>query len=355
MIFSPVDPRFEFFSDVRVAYSAYPSPETLNNFGPYPAPGSQPSSVVSTVENGNVLEESNALLVDAKMYASMNNVSVDEALRRLKLQDKIGDLNAQLIDNEKDTFAGLWIEHQPDYRVVVRLTQAAESIVLSYIADSTLANIIDLSPAETNLQELEESQTQITQICNKLGIICNSSINIKENLVELFVTDSTYLETTLQTTQTQLPSNVKVMEVSELPKEVQDIYGGVTLDLTPGIPWCTAGFSVIDSNGAKGITTAGHCENNLYYDGTLVPFMAGTPGGDLDIQWHRGDQAFVVKNWIFDGNYGRSILGQKFRENQVVGFFVCKYGMTTGPACATIGSTTVNGVNVRVDYTLSMG
>lgn len=357
VVFSlPAWPQIAAFSNIGVAYSAYPPPampasnSELTDSEPYPAPGSLPQSSISTTEDSVVVEESSALLVDAEVYASMNNVSLEEALRRLKLQNEIGNLNAQLSENEKGTFAGLWIEHQPNYRVVVRLTQMVESIILPYVENSQLADIIDLSPAETSLQELEKSQSQITQICNKLGILCDSSINIKENFVELYVTDSTYLETTLHAAQIQLPANIQVVEVSELPKEVEDIYGGVTLELNSGTPWCTAGFSVIDSNGVKGITTAGHCDNDLYYDGTPVPFVSGTTGGDFDIQWHRGDQAFVVKNWIYDGTYGRSILGQVFRENQAVGFFVCKYGITTGPACAYIGSTTVNGVNVRVDY-----
>ncbi len=355
VFFLPEWPQIAAFSDVGVAYSAYPPPpipagnSALSDSEPYPAPGSLPQLPISTTEDRIVVEESSALLVDAEIYASMNNVSLEEAVRRLKLQNEIGNLNARLSENEKETFAGLWIEHQPNYRVIVRLTQIVESIILPYVENSQLENIIDFSSAETSLQKLEESQSQITQICNKLGILCNSSINIKENFVELYVTDSTYLETTLQAAQTQLPANIQVVEVSELPREVQDIYGGVTLELNSGSPLCTAGFSVIDSNGVKGITTAGHCDNDLYYDGTSVPFVSGTEGGDFDIQWQRGDQAFVVKNWMYDGNYGRSILRQVFRENQAVGFFVCKYGITTGPACAYISSTTVNGVNVRVD------
>jgi hypothetical protein len=356
IVFSlPAWPQIAAFSDIGVAYSAYPPPATpagnseLTDSEPYPAPGSLPQSSISTTEDSVVVVASSALLVDAEVYASMNNVSLEEALRRLKLQNEIGNLNAQLSENEKGTFAGLWIEHQPNYRVIVRLTQIVESIILPYVGNSHLADMIDLSPAETSLQELEESQSQITKICKKLGILCNSSINIKENFVELYVTDSTYLETTLQAAQTQLPANIQVIEVSELPKDVQSIYGGVTLKDDSGIPRCTAGFSVMDSNDVKGITTAGYCRDELYYIGTKLPWVNGTLGGDFDIQWHRGDHAFVVKNWIYDGTYGRNILFQMFRENQAVGFFVCKYGMTTGPACACIGSTTFNGVNVRVD------
>jgi hypothetical protein len=342
ILFSPKWPSITGFSDVGVAYSAYPPPSTPTASDPYPPPGSMPKSSISTAG------DSSALLIDAKVYASMNNVSIDEALRRLKLQDKIGELNDQLAENEKGTFAGLWIEHQPDYRVIVRLTKIAESVILPYIEDSSLANIVELSPADVSLEELEESQSQVAQISKELGFPFNSSINVKENFVELYVTDPPHLEASLQAAQIQLPANVQVVKVSELPKEVQDIYGGVKLDELNTGRYCTSGFSVINGNGVKGITTAGHCPNNLYFGGILVPFMSGTPGGNYDIQWNRGDQSFVVKDWMFDGNFGRSILNLKFWENQVVGDFVCKYGVTTSYGCAYIGSTTFNGVDVVV-------
>ena len=46
-----------------------------------------------------------------------------------------------------------------------------------------------------------------------------------------------------------------------------NIYGDLALSL------CTSGFSVKNSAGAKGITTAGHCGNNLSYDGTNLPYF----------------------------------------------------------------------------------
>jgi hypothetical protein len=81
----------------------------------------------------------------------------------------------------------------------------------------------------------------------------------------------------------------------------------------------------------------------------LLPFQAGTTGGDFDIQWHRADQAFKVSGRTEDGIGGRTILGEKLRVEQVVGAFVCKYGKVTGRGCGYIGEVYVNGTNVRVD------
>ncbi len=155
--------------------------------------------------------------------------------------------------------------------------------------------------------------------------------------------DPFQVDTSLQAAGLHLPSNTQVIKVNEIAKEVEELYGGLALST------CTSGFSVIDSSGIKGITTAGHCSNTQYYGGVQLPFVAGTIGSDYDIQWHRGDQSFNVTNKIYDGNSDRFILGEESRAQQTVGFFVCKYGMTTGYECGEIAQIYVNGVNVRVD------
>ena len=58
-------------------------------------------------------QPSDALLQDAQAYAADVGVDLEEALNRLGLQDAIGNLNARLQSEQRDTFAGLWVEHQP--------------------------------------------------------------------------------------------------------------------------------------------------------------------------------------------------------------------------------------------------
>src|SRR5690242_10250617 len=68
---------------------------------------------------------SEALLEDATSYAAQTGVSVDEAVRRLRLQKEIGDLEATLATEEPDTYAGLWIDDKSGYRIVARFTDPA--------------------------------------------------------------------------------------------------------------------------------------------------------------------------------------------------------------------------------------
>ena len=87
-------------------------------------------------------------------YARDNCVTIAEAQRRMEIQNRdaigaetepggppppppnsVGSLSQRLEANEAATFAGLWIQHQPDYRVVVAFTRDAASTLAKYTND----------------------------------------------------------------------------------------------------------------------------------------------------------------------------------------------------------------------------
>ena len=67
------------------------------------------------------------LLPDARQYAATYEVGLEEALSRLRLQGAVGRLNAELAAKEPATFAGLWVEHGPGYRIVVQFAGRGEA------------------------------------------------------------------------------------------------------------------------------------------------------------------------------------------------------------------------------------
>lgn len=84
-----------------------------------------PDLFVSATPSGDesgVLSSEEALRRDVQQYAEEMGVSLDEAMRRFQYMDDIGELNATLNAHEQDTFAGLWVEHQPEFRVIVLFT-----------------------------------------------------------------------------------------------------------------------------------------------------------------------------------------------------------------------------------------
>lgn len=305
------------------------------------------TSVAQDPDKVPILEEE-ALAVDAKMYSVTFDVDEGEAIRRLKLQDVVGELDAELSKREENSFAGLWIQHQPEYRVIVQFTQNGEATIRPYIENGPLAGAVDVRSASVPLNQLEIARDQAAQVTQKLSIPSYSGINVVENRAELYVLDPAQLDTSLKKASLQLPSNVKVIKVNEMPKEVADIFGGKALTT------CTSGFSVKNSGGTKGITTAGHCNNSQAYAGKNLPFQSGTTGGTYDIQWHTAPD-FTVRNLAYDGSGNRYIYSVKFRSAQAVGDWVCKYGRTTGYSCGAIVDKAFDGVNIRVSTSVQGG
>lgn len=72
-------------------------------------------------EGPRLLSEEEALREDARSYAKEVGVSLEEAIRRLRMQDDRlpTELERELKNTEEDSFAGLWLRHQPDYGLTV--------------------------------------------------------------------------------------------------------------------------------------------------------------------------------------------------------------------------------------------
>lgn len=198
---------------------AYPMLSTPTNLGPYPSSDSAQLPSIPITDTKYISPDDSAVIYDAQMYAADQNISLEEALQRLKLQDLIGELNAELALKEKTTFCGLWIQHQPDFRVITCFTRDGNNTIQPYIENRRLADIIEIRSAKVSLNSLEKVQSEIMQICNNLEIPFNSSLNLENNIVNLYVLDPIMLGDALQAADLQLPDNVQVIKVDELAGE----------------------------------------------------------------------------------------------------------------------------------------
>lgn len=266
---------------------------------------------------------------DINAYASDLKIDLDTAIHRLVLQEVAGNLDAALSEKEDDSYAGLWIQHSPQFRVIVQFTQEGEKTIRPYIENESLADIVDIRVVEYTLKELEVAQIATQLKIRDLDIPADSGINVFENSVELYVVERSRFDAAMQDSEMQLPPQVKVVTVSELSTQETDIYAGLALSS------CTSGFSVIDSSGVKGILTAAHCPDEIWYSGTKLPWKGSAYGGPCDFQWHSAS-GFNVRNLAYDGTYNRYIYSTKHRDTQAIGEWVCKHGAATGYTCGYI-------------------
>jgi hypothetical protein len=124
---------------------------------------------IAAIENYKGQFRENAL------YARSYCVSVEEAERRMAIQlrdavgpktepgrpprpdeNSIGAINAALQEKEAGTFAGLWIQHQPEYRVVVAFTRDAAGTLAKYTKDPLFKPVNRPGPTLAELRSTQE-------------------------------------------------------------------------------------------------------------------------------------------------------------------------------------------------------
>lgn len=179
-----------------------------------PAAPAEPDDLgpLPTLHPDSGLDPDDALVQDARYFARDANITVEEAYRRLRLQGPIGELNARLTENEAATFAGLWIQHEPEYGVVVRFTEDGEETLRPYVEGTELAALVEVRGADYTLDELSAIQTEAHDLANALGFQVSSGQNVRENRVELFVPDRAAFEAALAEGGETLPQGVAIVE-----------------------------------------------------------------------------------------------------------------------------------------------
>lgn len=244
----------------------------------------------SSQESSAPTQDESSTAYDAMMYAEQLGISVEEAMHRFELQNMAGALEAELQDKEAATFAGLWLEHTPEFKLVVQFTDATQDIS-PYLRNRELATIVEVRTANVSLADLEQAQAEALSAIASTGIPVESGINVRENWVELYVVERDRLDDAVQRSEVQLSPNVQLITVSSMGQPNVDIYGGLSLST------CTSGFAVRNSSGTKGITTAAHCSNTQTYNGSNLTFKSEQYTGSYDIQWHTAP-GYTVKNKI---------------------------------------------------------
>lgn len=163
--------------------------------------------------NDGPVFERNALTLDAKGYAEEHGIELNEAIRRLQLQEPAGELNAELLAKESATFAGAWIQHSPDFRIIVQFTENGEKTIQPYIENGPLADIVEIRVATVPLVELEAIQEATWVAVRELNIPVASGVNVFENRVELYVVERQQLDAAIRIANIHLSDRVGIVTV----------------------------------------------------------------------------------------------------------------------------------------------
>ena len=153
------------------------------------------------------------LLPDAQARAEAQGITAEEADRRLSAEEGLGDLQERLAAEEAATFGGLWIEHEPTYRVIVAFTQDGAQTLERYVKDTPLEEITETREVAATQAELYAAQEATIALLQDMGSGANTGIDIRQNCVSLYVASQEAFEAQLAASGQRLPDAVCIEAV----------------------------------------------------------------------------------------------------------------------------------------------
>jgi hypothetical protein len=274
------------------------------------------------------IKDSDGLLFDAKMCSQHWNVTVDEALRRFKLEDSARVLEAKLWERESATFGGLWIQNTPEFKIVAAFSGDAAKTIASYVTPE-ISDVIEARSVKYSYNELQAIRNEFQSSLKDLGIEFNSATNVMENNIDIDIVakDKSRVDNGITGNKLKMSDQIKINVVNGLSKPELDIYGGRAL---VGLYNCTSGFAVMDYTGCKGNTTAGHADDFLLFYTFPLPWQNELRTGSYDVEWHTCPGLTVVNKFQYWENGSTlDVTATQTRSFQLIGETVSKYGNST--------------------------
>lgn len=260
-------------------------------------------------------------------YAERYNVTIEDAEARFARLAEISRIEKELTEKFPNQFGGLYVEHEPEFRVVVKMTGAGQGL-LRQITDDPLYVV---EKAEVPVKQLRQLQERVAETLVSDGSYYYAvEANIFEGMVFIRTTNP-------QALQAALPRNiavndkVKVIEVEGGMANTATIYGGRLMTGTSQN--CTSGFNVL-ANGTPMLLTAGHCDDRMTVSGRTFNvvervFKSSSTWG-FDMQIMRPSSAQTHPNEVYsDRSTRETITNVYFAADLPLNWPVCAFGAVT--------------------------
>jgi hypothetical protein len=330
-----------FPADIRPAIVA-PAP-TID----LPAPGvPAPGALAATSQPQDGIA---ALAQDAAEYALHHGVTIMEAMHRLRAQEESVAATDRIAILFQDRLAGISIEHQPVYRIVVLLTGStpvpdeivaaggmAVPIVFRTGAPATRAHIL------ATIVTYRDLILAAVKGPAGLGLDPRSGELVVRVKATLIGRDEAAALSADLAYRTGVPVRIDRLDRTDADMAAT---GGARVEgvsaVTGGRAACTTGFVVTDAI-RTGVITAAHCPYSLTYigkDGARIPLeYVGAWGARYqDVQVQVSAEPLLP---LFYADTAKSVLrpvtSWRNRASTRAGDVVCHRGERTGYSCAEV-------------------
>lgn len=103
-------------------------------------------------------------------YATNFHLSNEEAEHRLNLQAEMSPFASRIIDGEP-TYAGSWVEHEPEFGLVVAFASSdGKEFIKKYLAEIEWADLVRVQERPYTFNQLEEILDQVNLAAHKTDI-----------------------------------------------------------------------------------------------------------------------------------------------------------------------------------------
>jgi hypothetical protein len=338
----------------------------------------QPPAQVPAVPSPANVTKSNAAGV--QFLSKRYKVSAQEAEERLAFQNELSALATRYAEENPDQFGGIFVDHQPTYKVVILFKDAETRNAIREGVTPQLRRFVQLQKAKRSQKETREITDTLAGTLSASGVRSIVSFNHRNEKFVVTVADQAAAKLVSTLVSADLAPDV-LTKVGSLPQDVQSgyvsgdyTYGGWTLYGSTNAPNCTFGYVVRLSDARSGLTTASHCSAvnpKLYVNGHYVTLATAAvtnnsgrydfkvhPTGSLSVSGYvaytnnqpiRGYESIVNSAYGYPNNGYFGVQDGLYRVANNLGDVMCKSGQRTGLSCGEVVDnyatyTTVDGV-----------
>ena len=198
-------------------------------------PPSQNPSIELTLEPGLYAFD---LFVDWPEYGNVSYgflvdvegaLRMDEEMRQVQFQETISEIQPLLMADLPDIYGGLWVEQNPEYRIVIALTEGDLETIQSYLEGYDWADFVEVQPVTYTLEELKADEVIASQTANSIQVSAITTVDIINNRVEFIVENPGLFFVDLIQAGFDLPESVVVL-ATDPEGELPDTIRGVILE-----------------------------------------------------------------------------------------------------------------------------
>jgi len=299
-----------------------------------------------------VLSRAQAIRQDAAVYASQHQVSLSEAVRRLRIQESSVAATNRIAAEFSERLAGISIEHAPEYRIVVLLTGAGPVPDQTLHAGGSKVPVVFRTGARaTHAEAIAALRRHLIDLRSELPGARGAGYDQRTGEIVLLVrsADAEKFGVEAIRARAEQVGGVPVrVEINDLRESNMAVMGGGLVDgINPadGRRYrCTTAFVVTDGT-RDALTTAAHCPDELVYrdvgaDATSLPFIEqfGLGYQDVQINLAPGPQPPLFYSDRKAGSIRKLATWRNVASTRA-GDFVCHWGETSGYSCAEVQLT----------------